>query len=66
MSMHGTARGIPHVLIEVRNDLIADENGQERWADLLSQEIRAAVVAMKEGGHDQPAAENPMAMEARR
>ena len=66
MWVFGIQRGLPHILIEVRNDLIADEDGQERWADLLSQEIRAAVVAMKEGGHDQPVAENPMAMEARR
>lgn len=34
---HGTGRGLPHVLIEVRNDLIADRAGQEAWAALLAR-----------------------------
>jgi predicted N-formylglutamate amidohydrolase len=30
---HGTMNGLPHVLIEVRQDLIGDEVGVARWAD---------------------------------
>ncbi len=36
MSMHGTKRGIPHVLIEVRQDLIADAAGVEAWVERLA------------------------------
>ena len=32
---HGTMNGLPHVLIEVRQDLIADKTGVERWAARL-------------------------------
>jgi predicted N-formylglutamate amidohydrolase len=33
---HGTARGLPHALIEIRQDLIADEAGQIVWAERLA------------------------------
>ena len=36
---HGEARGLPHSLIEIRNDLIAGAEGQARWAELLSAAI---------------------------
>ncbi len=32
---HGLERGLRHVLIEVRQDLIADESGAHKWADVL-------------------------------
>ncbi|HUY84856.1 MAG TPA: N-formylglutamate amidohydrolase [Steroidobacteraceae bacterium] len=32
---HGEKRGLPHVEIEVRQDLIADEFGQREWAERL-------------------------------
>lgn len=35
MNQHGTQRGLPHVLLEVRQDLIADEEGVSRIAALL-------------------------------
>lgn len=35
MNMHAEAHGIPYLAIEVRNDLIADDVGVERWAALL-------------------------------
>jgi predicted N-formylglutamate amidohydrolase len=35
MNRHGTRRGLPHVLIEVRNDLIATAKGVDRWSGLL-------------------------------
>lgn len=37
MDQHGTRRGLPHVLIEVRQDLIADAAGVEAWADRLAR-----------------------------
>ena len=30
--VHGERRGLHHVLIEIRQDLIADDNGQRAWA----------------------------------
>jgi predicted N-formylglutamate amidohydrolase len=35
--VHGEARGLPHVGIEIRQDLIADMPGQQAWANRLSQ-----------------------------
>ena len=34
---HGTRRGLAHVLIDIRQDLIADEIGAKAWADRLWQ-----------------------------
>lgn len=36
---HGLLNGLPHLLIEIRQDLIADEAGQARWADILARAI---------------------------
>jgi predicted N-formylglutamate amidohydrolase len=33
--VHGEKRGLPHVEIEIRQDLINEEPGQRRWADRL-------------------------------
>ena len=33
--VHGERRKIPHVEIEIRQDLIADEEGQRTWAERL-------------------------------
>jgi predicted N-formylglutamate amidohydrolase len=35
--VHGEARGLPHVGIEIRQDLIADNQAQQEWATRLSQ-----------------------------
>jgi len=35
--IHGERRHLPHVLIEIRQDLVADEAGQRRWAGLLAR-----------------------------
>ena len=40
MYRHGTLRGLPHVLLEVRNDLIADPAGVLEWADRLEPALR--------------------------
>jgi predicted N-formylglutamate amidohydrolase len=34
---HGERRGIPHVEIEIRQDLIADEDGQAAWAQRFAR-----------------------------
>jgi len=35
--VHGERRGLPHALVEIRQDLIADENGQREWARVLAR-----------------------------
>ena len=35
--VHAERRGLHHVLIELRQDLIADENGQREWALRLAR-----------------------------
>ena len=40
--VHGERRGLPHVEIEIRQDLIADCAGQASWAERLSRLLPAA------------------------
>lgn len=40
---HGTARGLPHVLIEIRNDQLADEAGIAAMTQLVSRALRRAM-----------------------
>ncbi len=35
MYRHGTRRGLPHALVEIRQDLIGDDAGAQRWAARL-------------------------------
>lgn len=42
MYTHGTLRRIPHILIEIRNDLIETADGQAEWADRLAPLLREA------------------------
>ena len=42
--VHGEKRGLPHMLLEVRNDHIAHEAGQRAWAELLGR-VLVAVAA---------------------
>lgn len=49
---HGEARSLPHVLIEIRNDLICRPEGAARWGMLLAWSIAEAlprVLATTEG-----------------
>ena len=46
MWTHGTCRGLPHVLIEIRNDLIETLDDQADWAARLAPMIRGAVEEM--------------------
>ncbi|WP_102225620.1 N-formylglutamate amidohydrolase [Acidimangrovimonas sediminis] len=41
--VHGEGRGVPHVLIEVRNDEIATKEGQDAWAGLLAAALNDAL-----------------------
>src|SRR5690606_41758918 len=42
MYRHGTANGLPHVLIEIRQDLIETKEGQREWAARYARHLRAA------------------------
>ena len=37
---HAVARGLPHVAIELRQDLVANDDGAARWAELLAAALR--------------------------
>ncbi|GAB4355117.1 MAG: N-formylglutamate amidohydrolase [Gammaproteobacteria bacterium] len=43
LAKHAVSRGLPNVMLEIRNDLIATEAGQERLAAILSQRVREAL-----------------------
>ena len=45
--VHGEKRGLPHVEIEIRQDLIADQAGQAAWAARFAQLLPAADAAMR-------------------
>lgn len=59
MWQHGTMRGLPHALIEVRQDLIRHPEGQAEWAHRLARVMRR--IAARHGelaldiGHSEPA-----------
>jgi predicted N-formylglutamate amidohydrolase len=36
LNLHGFARGLQHAMIEIRNDLVSAERGQDEWAQRLS------------------------------
>jgi predicted N-formylglutamate amidohydrolase len=40
---HAERRGLPHVEIEIRQDLIADEGGQAAWAARFANLLRMAL-----------------------
>ncbi len=48
MWTHGTSRGLPHALIEVRNDLISDPEGEAAWARRLAPALRDALACAAE------------------
>ncbi|MEM8822588.1 MAG: N-formylglutamate amidohydrolase [Pseudomonadota bacterium] len=55
MDRHGLQHGRLHVLIEVRNDLISDEDGQRNWAGILAPLLTAALADIS-AGKDRPRA----------
>jgi predicted N-formylglutamate amidohydrolase len=44
--VHGERRGLHHVAIEIRQDLIADDGGQRAWATLLARVLPRAYQAL--------------------
>lgn len=40
--IHGERRGLPHLLLEVRNDMISEATGEERWSGLIADSLVAA------------------------
>jgi len=48
---HGTARGLAHALIELRQDLILGADGQAEWAARLAQALGQVLGAAKDGLH---------------
>jgi predicted N-formylglutamate amidohydrolase len=44
--VHGERRGIPHVAIEIRQDLIREEPGQRQWAERLAEMLPRAAAAI--------------------
>ena len=47
LNRHGTKRGLPHVLVEVRQDLIADEKPAQAFAERLFFVLQAALGDME-------------------
>ena len=43
MDTHGGAAGLPHVEVEIRQDLLADEVGRERWAMVVGDVLVAVL-----------------------
>jgi len=48
--VHGEQRGLPHVEIEILQDLIADAAGQARWAALLARLLPPADALLRKNG----------------
>lgn len=49
MWVHGSLRGLPHALIEIRSDLIETDAQQAHWAARLAPILRAALARMATG-----------------
>lgn len=43
---HGEARGLPHVEIEIRQDLVSDEAGQAAWGERITRALAEAEQAL--------------------
>ena len=54
MDRHALSHGRPHVLIELRNDLIFDDAGQRRWADRLAPMLDAALEEAEDARDGRP------------
>lgn len=46
LQLHGLRHGLPNVMIEVRNDLISDETGQDVAADFLTGLLQESLSAL--------------------
>ena len=43
LNLHGGPRGLNHVMLEIRNDLISHERGQTQWASRLATILEQAI-----------------------
>ncbi len=48
--VHAEARGLPHVEIELRQDLVSDEGGQDAWSHRLARALRRATAELSQPG----------------
>lgn len=48
MNLHAAPRGLHHLMIEIRNDLIESERGQQQWAQRLSIPLQQAAAKLGE------------------
>ncbi len=48
MNLHAAPRGLNHLMIEIRNDLIETERGQQQWAQRLSIPLQQAAAKLGE------------------
>ena len=55
LDRHGVQPGRLHVLVEIRNDLIADAAGQALWAERLAPHLAAALAQVETGNNAAPA-----------
>lgn len=46
---HATSRGLPHILLEVRNDLIDTPEGQKKWAERIAPALWVALENIEKG-----------------
>lgn len=51
MWRHGTKRGLPHALIEIRQDLIRDESGQQAWVERLAAALMTVIADFRTRDH---------------
>jgi predicted N-formylglutamate amidohydrolase len=49
LERHARSRGLPAVMIEIRNDEIADQRGQQRWGELLAEIVGETYAEMNKG-----------------
>ena len=50
LDRHGERRGLASAMIELRNDLIADESGQREWAERLCDTLQRALAGLPSAG----------------
>jgi predicted N-formylglutamate amidohydrolase len=55
---HGERRGIPHVEIEIRQDLISDADGQTAWAARLARLLPLAAEQVGPNPKESPASDH--------
>ena len=48
LERHARSRGFPAVMIEIRNDEIADQKSQQRWGGLLAEIVKEAYLSLNE------------------